>query len=139
MQRSQSRRKEAGLDTLVTSDGDKVEVRRLFVTHKNKVKPLSLDRLRNDLKWTMGESGLNVKDWTPHSLRGASASKCINIGLDSARVLEHGRWLSWQTFKKHYLRIDFFGQSSQNNHNLPVWKALRTPVTSVDTSNLDGL
>ena len=61
MQRSQSRRKEAGLDTLVTSDGDKVEVRRLFVTHKNKVKPLSLDRLRNDLKWTMGESGLNVK------------------------------------------------------------------------------
>jgi hypothetical protein len=134
MEKSSRRRKKVPLSTMITSDGTKVQERRLFITHKNAAKAISLDRLRKDLRWTMEQSSI-PDSWTPHSLRGASASKCINLGLDQKRVLDHGRWTSFQTFRKHYLRTDFFKESSSSNCNLPIWKALRTPVTSIEMSS----
>ena len=67
------------MTTQTTSDGSRRQVKGIFVTHKNKAKTLSKDRLRNDIKWVMQASGINTEIWTPHSLRGATASKCINL------------------------------------------------------------
>jgi hypothetical protein len=97
-----------------------------------------MDRLRNDLRETMLESGVE-EGWTPHALRGASASKCINLGLDTERVLSHGRWANMATLKKSYFRPDFFCESSSDNLHLPIWRALRLPVRRVDTVNMDIL
>jgi len=138
LHRSKKRRDATPSISQTTSEGSVREVRPLFVTHKNKAKALSKDRLRNDIKDAMGMSGID-EAWTPHSLRGASASKCLNLGLDSKRVLEHGRWTSWQTFKKHYYRIEFVNEASTSHSNLPFWKALRTPTTPVDTTKMGDL
>lgn len=103
----------------------------LFLTHKNKPKALSLDRIRNDLKLTMNDCGLK-KEWSPHSIRGASSSKCINLGLDLERVLNHGRWASAKTFYNHYLRVQFYVEGSSENAKWPIWRAVRERVQTLD-------
>jgi len=135
LHRSRVRRATVKKVVQITSDGEKRLVQPIWITHnKNKARALSKDALRNDLKKTMEASGIDTKYWTPHTLRGATTSKCLNIGLESNRVMEHGRWITWQTIKKHYYRIDFYEESSDSNKNLPIWQALRIPGTTVDVT-----
>ena len=99
----------------------------LWVTHAGRASAISLDTIRNDLKRSMRSAGLR-HPWTPHNLRGASASKVDNLGGGRERVLKHGRWASEKSFLDYYFRQDSSLGSSSRNRALPIWNLLRVGV-----------
>lgn len=135
LNRSKARRAKTAKSEIVLSDGSTFKARRLFVTHSGPAGPLSLDRLRNDMRDIRLKCGLG--DWKTHSIRGAAASKCINMGVKWQRVLDHGRWASAATFKRHYLRLQFYAESSTEHEDWPIWKILRKSCSVIDHEHHD--
>lgn len=131
IKRSARRRGKVPESDMRLGDGSTYKAKQIFLTHKNKAKAMSLDGVRNDLKAVMEKSGV-PDGWSPHSLRGASSSKCVNFGISLQRVLDHGRWASPATFRKHYLRVHFYVEGTGENAVWPIWRAIRSRVTVLD-------
>ena len=102
-----------------------------LVSHRGKAAAISIGTIRKDLQGLMLRAGIDPI-WTPHDLRGAVASKLLNLQAGEERVMQLGRWKERQTMQKHYFRRTFYMEASRSNEKEPIWKLLRQMVTKVD-------
>jgi hypothetical protein len=88
----------------VMSRRDPVFKDRLILGNDQSHFPIGKQRIASISKEVMGESGINTDIYKSHSIRGATATKQIDLGEDVEDVMFRGRWRSWSTFKKFYER-----------------------------------
>ena len=73
--------------------------------HKRKGKYFSITSQRAyHVIMDMVFNPLHLQSWTPHDIRGATASKLRNAGLPMDEVLQAARWKSERTFTKVYFK-----------------------------------
>jgi hypothetical protein len=114
----------------MTSDGLR-KVKPFLVSHRGAATSLSIESLRKDLTEVMRQA--NIEEiWTPHDIRGAVASKLINLQAGDARVLQLGRWKSRRTLDLHYFKQAFYAEADPNNVKKPLRELLRMKVTQID-------
>ena len=53
-------------------------------------------------KVSLKEAGMNLEDFSAHSVRGASASAAFASGAPLDLILKTVGWLNCKTFEKHY-------------------------------------
>ena len=106
-----------------------------LVSHRGKAASISICTIRKDLQMMMTRAGIDPV-WTPHDLRGAVASKLINLQAGEERVIQLGRWKSKKTMEKHYFRKTFYIQASRKNEKVALWQLLRETVNKVDEKTL---
>ena len=99
---------------------------------------LSLESIRKDITEIMREAGVEAP-WTPHDLRGAVASKLMNLQAGEERVLQLGRWKSRNTFNKHYYKRAFYAEAKASNSNVPLRYLLRKKVTQVEEMDFEEI
>jgi len=66
--------------------------------------PLQNDTVRSDSKKAMLEGGVDVTQWTSHSIRGACATALLDCGESVATVTSLGMWDHISTFQRYYNR-----------------------------------
>jgi len=116
--------------------GKEVKVYKPFlVSHRGKAAAISVCTIRKDLQSLMVRAGVDPV-WTPHDLRGAVASKLINLQAGEERVIQLGRWKSKKTMEKHYFKKAFYIQASRKNERVALWELLRETVMKVDDRTL---
>ena len=101
-----------GKQSLMTSN--------LFVTQKSvsqsaQFHPLGKDRCSKLVHQEMTDAGIDTGVWRAHDIRGASSSKCFNLGLELNRVkmrLRHS--LRSDTFLQNYHRPGNFVKNKRN-------------------------
>ena len=113
-----------------TDDGVK-KGKPFFLSHRGPPAALSLETLRKDLSRWMKEAKLDER-WTPHDLRGAVASKLMNLHAGEDRVLQMGRWKSKATFTKHYYKPAFYAEAKTSNAKIPLRFLLRQRVKHIE-------
>jgi integrase len=79
----------------------------------------------------MAKAGIEP-GYSPHDLRGAVASKLLNLQAGEDRVMELGRWKSRRTLMQHYFKRTFYLEADESNRKIPLWKLLRTRITKVE-------
>ena len=109
-----------------------------FLSHRGKAAAISIATIRKDLQSLMTRTGIDPI-WTPHDIRGAVASKLINLQAGDQRVMDLGRWKSRQTMMKHYFRQAFYVEASSRNEKEPLCKLLRERVRIVDERTLERI
>ena len=97
-----------------------------------------METFRKDLTAMMKKSGINAP-WTPHDLRGAVASKLMNMQAGDQRVLQLGRWKSRKTFDNHYFKRTFYKEAKPSNSNTPLCVLLRKKVTPIEEQDLSEI
>ncbi|XP_053321093.1 uncharacterized protein LOC128492534 [Spea bombifrons] len=75
----------------------------LFISFKLPHCPVSTSTLSRWLKWILQLAGIDMSIFSPHSVRGASASKASSIGCRMEDILKAADWSSDSTFKEFYL------------------------------------
>ena len=75
-----------------------------FITHGKPHHPASKDTLARWVKEVMQNSGIDTTVFKPHSTRGASNSKALQMGMPLEQVLKRGQWSNAYTFFQYYYR-----------------------------------
>ena len=74
----------------------------LFISWQTK-KAVTTQTLSRWLKSTLGQAGIDVQQFSAHSIRGAGLSSAYNHGANIKQIVESGSWTNTGTFLKHYL------------------------------------
>lgn len=74
----------------------------LFISYVKPHQPVSRDTISRWIKTVMLRSGINVKQFSPHSVRSASVSKASFYSVPIENILKVAGWSNEQTFAKFY-------------------------------------
>ena len=133
-----AQRRKLAKDLEFKTEAGSVKAKPFFISTRCKTEAISKETLRSDLKAVMLQAGIDHV-WTPHDLRGATASKLWNLQAGQQRVLDLGRWRSKKTFQDHYFKRSFFLEASPENRKLPTRYLLRQKVSYVDEAELQEI
>ena len=85
----------------------------LFISFRRPFKAVSRETLSRWISIVMGNAGLDMKIFTPHSLRSASTSNAKRRKVPIQTILQTAGWKKDCTFRKHYDKdIKEFGEFS---------------------------
>ena len=76
----------------------------LFLTTKGPVRAISTDTARNWVKDILRDCGINLDQFSPGSVRGASSSSASAFGATLDEILEAGGWSTKHVWQKWYCR-----------------------------------
>jgi hypothetical protein len=74
----------------------------LFISTLKPYARVSRDTISRWVKAVMGKAGLDLKIFTPHSVRGASTSAAARANVPLQSILETAGWSRDSTFRKYY-------------------------------------
>ena len=74
----------------------------LFVSYIGKHKAVSQGTIHRWITHVMRVSGVNVRKYGPHSLRGAGVSAGTRLGVRTDILLQYGSWRNMATMARHY-------------------------------------
>ncbi|KAM8971981.1 uncharacterized protein RCH25_017586 [Pelodytes ibericus] len=77
----------------------------LFLALRRTHSPISTTSLARWIKWVLTEAGVDTTVFTPHSTRGAMASKAFTLGCRLEDLLKAADWSRESTFKEFYFRV----------------------------------
>ncbi|KAM8930673.1 uncharacterized protein RCH25_006588 [Pelodytes ibericus] len=77
----------------------------LFLALRRPHSPISTTSLARWIKWVLTEAGVDTAVFTPHSTRGAMASKAFTLGCRLEDLLKAADWSRESTFKEFYFRV----------------------------------
>ena len=89
---------------------------KLFLTYAKPHRPASKDTISRWMKMVLSDTG--IKDFSPHSFRGASATAMVRSGLTIEDMLKKAGWSSESTFKKFYYRCESSVQKDSEGHKV---------------------
>ena len=69
--------------------------------------------------------------WTAKHVRGAAASKVINLGAETQSVLVRARWADYRTFLKYYFKRCVYSNTPADPKDRSVEALLRYPGNRV--------
>lgn len=75
---------------------------RLFISYQPPYKPVSRQTLARWIREVMSNSGLNIKEYTAHSVRAAASSAACSKNLPIEEILKTVGWKSERTFANFY-------------------------------------
>jgi hypothetical protein len=81
--------------------GVRGQIPELFLTTKGPVRAISSDTARNWVRDVLRDCGVNINQFTPGSVRGASSSRASAFGATLDEILDAGGWSTkhvWQTW-----------------------------------------
>ena len=79
---------------------------KLFLTLTKTHKAATKDTLRRWARDILGESGVDLKIFKPHSLRSASTSLAAQTKLSLSTIMRSAGWFQESTFNKYYKGTD---------------------------------
>eukprot|EP01089_Gocevia_fonbrunei_P007184 TRINITY_DN1824_c0_g1_i2.p1 TRINITY_DN1824_c0_g1~~TRINITY_DN1824_c0_g1_i2.p1 ORF type:complete len:972 (+),score=163.13 TRINITY_DN1824_c0_g1_i2:748-3663(+) len=82
----------------------KEENNQLIISEKGAIKPLKKETISKLCKEAMEKAGINTRIYKAASIRHASASKAVDLGMEIEEVLETGCWTSRAVFETYYNR-----------------------------------
>jgi CRISPR/Cas system CMR-associated protein Cmr1 (group 7 of RAMP superfamily) len=91
---------------------------------------LSSQRIANIV--TSALKAIDVTGFTAHSIRGASSSKCKNLGAPSDSICIRARWASEATFLKHYFKKCVYANLQPNYHTASLEFLMRVDARRVN-------
>ena len=74
----------------------------LFITTQKPHGPASQDTITRWVRSLLTKAGLDLKIFTPHSIRGASASAASSLRVPLSTIMETAGWTQENTFRKFY-------------------------------------
>ena len=74
----------------------------LFISYKKPHAPVSKDTLSRWIKQVLGESGINIDNFSSHSVRSASTSAAKRGGATVPEIMATAGWAKKSTFAKYY-------------------------------------
>ena len=74
----------------------------LFISTVSPFQPVKSSTIAGWLKRFLDRAGIDTSIWTAHSIRGASTSKALKVGVSVQSILESANWKSVGTFRKFY-------------------------------------
>ncbi|KAM8975733.1 LOW QUALITY PROTEIN: uncharacterized protein RCH25_020573 [Pelodytes ibericus] len=77
----------------------------LFLALRRPHSPISTTSLARWIKWVLTEAGVDTTVFTPHSTRGAMASKAFTLRCRLEDLLKAADWSRESTFKEFYFRV----------------------------------
>ena len=77
---------------------------RLFLSFCKPYKPVTASTISRWIKTVMAQSGVDVKNFRPHSTRSASTSAALRKGVPLNTIMEAAGWSSHCTFATYYRR-----------------------------------
>lgn len=89
---------------LARTEGIRETERRLFISYVKPYKCVSSSTVSRWLKQVMFNSGIDIKKFTSHSIRGASSSKAKAAGVPIQEIMKVAGWASELTFAKYYCK-----------------------------------
>ena len=76
------------------------DIPQLFLTTKGITRPISKDTARNWVKDILKQCGVNINQFGPGSVRGASSSTASAMGASLEEILKAGEWSSASVWYK---------------------------------------
>ena len=83
---------------LAAEDGSKP----LFIAVRKPHKPITSATISRWMRSLMAESGIDVDQFKPHSVRAAATSAASNLGVSIKDILKAANWASESTFLRFY-------------------------------------
>ena len=74
----------------------------LFITTQKPHGPASQDTVTRWVRSLLSKAGLDLSIFTPHSIRGASASAASSLRVPLSTIMETAGWTQESTFRKFY-------------------------------------
>ena len=74
----------------------------LFITTQKPYRAAAASTIARWVKDVMREAGLDIKKFTPHSIRAASTSAAMRNGIPIDSILATAGWTKESTFRKYY-------------------------------------
>lgn len=98
-------------------------------------KSLGSERIANITKDVLRTAGIDTERFTGHSVRAASITKAIGLGMPRQTVMQHARISSEQVLAKHYLKLETGKPYQVPPPGLPITHLLRFTVSSRASNN----
>ena len=74
----------------------------LFLSYVKPFKPVTKETLSRWVKKVLKQAGIDIDQYSPHSTRAASTSKCRNKGLQMDEIMKTAGWTNASTFASFY-------------------------------------
>ena len=76
----------------------------LFISYVKPHKPVTSNTLARWMLDALKQSSIDVDKFKVHSMRGASTSKAVNMGVSISDIISTADWANIRTFEKFYHR-----------------------------------
>ena len=84
--------------------GEEEEEKQIFIGLVEPHKPVATSTISRWLKELMSRAGINTEKFKAHSVRGASTSKAMVVGVPIDQILDKANWSKENTFYKFYYK-----------------------------------
>ena len=106
---------------------------RLFITYGKPHHPASNNTISRWYNQALAAAEINIKVFQSHSIRGASTSKAMSIGVSIDTILKYARWSKENTFYKFYHRDIKATDFINTKDNMMDTQLLEHSVQTTDT------
>ena len=125
------------LDDYISRTEKMRQDQRLFISRN--MTGASKQTLHNWVRGFLHTSGVDIRVYSPHSIRSATSSALHSSGAPVNEVLSKAGWLNESTFTRHYLR-DIDRRPSDDNKGSTLWKHRARPIKPIaSSSEITGL
>ena len=110
----------------------------LEVNNENRITTLSAQRIAKQAMAMLAIGGVDTSRFKAHSIRGAAASKLLNLGMSDGKICVRARWKNRNTFYKHYVRDVLYLETDASNCNKTHSELLRMAVSVRHSTAVGG-